>query len=211
MMRRLVAAIAAAAGFAALTVGCGVAVADKQYVDATATYWVIGHDRVPYRLNVELIASISAVPTVAVVSSQKFAYLVVSSTRCPGKKCGSASTYTQALVDNQYDNADLKKIWAHTGAYGGGLTITWASSGPSSPLDLTPNAGTSGADLSSAWAAPAKIQVFGTTCVDAAALASRHTHASPNAMTTPVGKPAPFKTGPGLPPGPVKCTTAPRR
>ena len=211
MKKKVVGLCAAGAAFAAMTIGCGVAVSGAQYVDAVSTYWVIGHDHVPYRINIELIASISAVPTVGTVSSSDFAYLVVSSSRCPAKKCGAAMTYTQTLVNNQYDNSNLKNIWAKTGAYGGGLSVSWVGAGPSGPLDLTPNAGTSGADLSSAWSAPAHAKLFGATCTDTTALASRHTHASPNAMTTPVGKPAPFKSGPGLPPGPVTCTTAPRR
>jgi Tfp pilus assembly protein PilV len=210
MNKRILVALAAAAAAIASTIGCGVTASGAQYTDATSVFWVMGHDHVPYRIQVELLTSVSSVPSNAYANEATFAYLVVSGSRCPAKTCGAATSYMQSLVDNQYDNSNLTNIWAHTGAYNGGLTVTWKGAGPSGPLDTTPNADTSGVDLSSTWAATATLQAFGAKCTDVTAIASRHTHAAPEAMSTPVGKPAPFRGGNGLPTGKVTCTTPPR-
>jgi hypothetical protein len=209
---RLGAVVAAAAVLIGSLVGCaGVTASEAQYIDATATIWVVGHDKVPYRLIVEFIASVGQAPPLSGLSTTPFSYLVVSSSRCPRKKCGPATTYQQSLVDNQYDVGNLSALWAHSGAYGKGVTVTWKGTGPSMPLDTTPNVGAAGADLSTSWPTKATLTGFGATCIDATSTVIRHTRLTPAALTTPVGVTPPFTTARNLPPIPVKCTTAPGR
>lgn len=211
MKARMAGAAVIAVSLALMLLGCGVTASAARYVDATSTVWFIGHNGTPYRVTVEFIASVNDLPANADASATNFAYLVVSSSTCPHKKCRAATTYQQSLVSNQYDDSNLADLNVHVGSFGRGFAVTWKGTAPGTPLDTTPNAGAAGVDLSSVWAATATVKAFGTTCKDTTAVASRHTHASPSAMSTPVGKTPPFKTGPDLPPGPARCTTPPSR
>lgn len=209
-MMRKISLAALALGLPAWLAGCGL-VSAEQYVDATAQFWLTGKDRVLYSVNVELLASTALANNFSAVQ-KGFAYLIIRAAKCPGGKCGAATTYVQSLTPSQYDISDLKKVRASTGSFGGGLTVVWTGNGTDQQVDSVPNvAGTGEADLSSGWAAKATITGLAPSCTDNVAVAGRHTHAAPHAFTSPIGKQAPYGGGTGLPPKPAKCAPAPRR
>ena len=209
-MIRKISFMALALGLPAWLAGCGL-VSAEQYVDATAQFWLTGKDKALYSVNIELLASTTLTNTFD-AAQKGFAYLVVRTTKCPGGKCGAATIYVQTLTQSQYDISDLKKVRVSTGSFAGGFTVIWTGAGTSDQVDSVPNVtNTTEADLSSGWSAQAKLTGWAAACTDAVAVAGRHTHAAPHAFTKPIGKPAPFGGGPGLPPKPAKCTPAPRR
>ena len=187
-----------------------------QYTDATATVWVMGSDKVPYRIGVQLYArqTVDAATVREPARAGTFTErAVVTVARCPAYKCLSATPYVAALTvkstsskptDMTYDDSDAKKIVLNVPGWGSALTVVW-NDRPQGVLDGAPAPGADG-DVESKGTAtgPTQVTFLGVTCTDPKGVVVRHTTVSPYGLTQPLGKRVPNVVTPDLPKRP-KC------
>jgi hypothetical protein len=201
-----------------LSIACGLSTTAGQWIDAKSTVWILGKDKVPYRVTVELL-----VPTRAggenVTVANVLPYLVVSVATCPGGTCASTTPYviaptakttTTKPTDPQYDDDDLNDVMAQVTGWGTTLNAEWKGTAPSSPVDSSTSTDNNSVGSSANWKAVATIKFLGLTCADPAATITRITQASPMGVTWPIGKALPANAVPGIPVG-AKCLAAPKK
>lgn len=213
-------------GCATLLAGCGASLTTAsagEYVEATATVWLLGSNHVVYRVAVDLLAPTAPSPALDPYASETETYnfLVVSIAACPGGKCGSTTPYVQQLTaagasgntaaTPTYNDADLGQIAAQTPGWGSRLTANWTGTAPSSLVDTGSPTLTAdgGIDTSTSWTAKATVALFGVSCPDQLAQVTRHTNVTPLGVVPPWGKSVPRTWVPDLPPLPVRCVSGP--
>ena len=200
-----------------MSIGCGFSTAAGQWIDAKSHVWILGKDKIPYRIDVDLIVP-ATVQGESVSAANVARSVVLSIYRCPAGKCANTTPYvvtvavktaTTKPTDAQYDDSNLNAINTRITGWGSTLDVTWKSTAPSSPVDGSP--GMEGTDLaaSGTWKATATVSFLGVTCTDTAATVYRTTRVSPLGYTWPQGKTLPAKAVPGIPAA-KRCTTAPK-
>jgi hypothetical protein len=192
-----------------------------QYVDATATVWVLGADKVPYRIGVQLYthqAVAAAGERVNVTEGTVTERAIVTVAKCPSYKCLSATPYVATVAvktasskptEATYDDSDAAKLVLAVPGWGGALKVVW-NARPQGVVDGAPGAPSADGDVDSAGTATSATQVtfLGATCTDPKGVVVRHTTVSPYGLTQPLGKRVPLVVTPDLPARP-KCVAAP--
>jgi hypothetical protein len=223
-MSRIVRFAVAVCATGAFSLACGVnigpAPAAGQYVDAKATAWVLGSDRVPYRIDAELI-----VPTTLVVEQAGYVEsaeassgtpnnLVVWVYKCPARKCPTKTTpfvqpvappvTSPAPTAAVYDDRDLSTVTTRIFGWTSSLAVRWQGTPPASAADTPAQ---SGSDMrgASTWRAKATLSFLGVQCTNIAATVTRTTTISPLGLASPVGKLVPPTSVPGVPAKVLKC------
>lgn len=207
MNKKLLLSAGAIVATGVMSIGCGLSTATGQWVDAKSTVWVVGKDKIPYRINLELIAP-TTYQDEGTTGVNEQRSLVVSIYQCPKGKCGSTTPYVATLgqktatskaTDPVYDNNDLNNVTAHVVGWGTTLDVTWKGTAPGSPVDGAPAMNGTDVASSTTWKAPATVTFLGVTCTDAAATVTRTTRVSPLGIAYPHGKTVPAGAVPGVP------------
>jgi hypothetical protein len=210
--------VAVVTGVGLASIGCGTNLYAGQYYDAKSTVWMIGKDRVPYRLTIELFAPVRAQGESAYEGIFNIEG-VLWMARCPAYKCESTTPYAKTLAiesttskptDATYNSDDAKSIRFVIPGWGSALKVEWKGPGADSPIDTPALAADHDADGSTTWKATAVVSFLGVVCQDASGTVTRHTAVSALGLSQPVGRDVPVDAARYQPSKP-RCVAAPKK
>lgn len=175
----------------------------RRHVTGVAATHFLATNRSVYRVTVD----VSAVYT---DSTTPYSWIEVRVAKCAKGTCAVPVTYFSPLPATAYQAGDLKNVTVTLRAFGKPLVVTWAGAGPSESYDTTPAVSGTAVDLSSTWAATAKVTFLGLTCTDTKATAARHTTVYATGFGEPTGMvPLPAVVPPGQPGAARSCRPGP--